>query len=94
MTKETGILVFGVIVAVMPFLGFPNGVEEFIIVVSGISIVVLAVLIQNSERKRGIGKNGRQTEMFVENGESHITEGIVTGDTINNDQETNTETSR
>jgi len=44
MTKNTAMIFLGVVVAVLPALGFPSWVRTIFFVVSGISIAVLAYL--------------------------------------------------
>lgn len=44
MTKHTAIIFLGILVALMPLLGFPSFVRDVIIILSGIGIAVLAYL--------------------------------------------------
>lgn len=71
MTKDVGILVLGLLIAVMPFLGFTSNIETIIFVVSGLTVAVLAFLIRGEEV---LPKNNieRKTDMFVENGGNHF----------------------
>jgi hypothetical protein len=50
MPKSKIILVIGVFVALLPFLGFPQSWESFFEAASGISIVLLSVLISIDRR--------------------------------------------
>ena len=62
MTKDVGILVLGLIVAAMPFLGFPSNIEQFILIVSGLLIAVLAFFIRGE-----LGTGREKTESYVQN---------------------------
>ena len=44
MTKHTAIIFLGILVALMPLLGFPSFVRDVIIILSGAGIAVLAYL--------------------------------------------------
>lgn len=44
MTKHTAIIFLGILVALMPLLGFPPFVRDVIIILSGAGIAVLAYL--------------------------------------------------
>ena len=71
MVKEIWIVVFGVLVAVMPFLGFPGLWKTIFYVFIGLTIATLSVLIQfrkTSEIRSSLSENGRRTDMYVENG--------------------------
>lgn len=46
MIKISTIFALGIVVAIMPFLGFSSAWEEFIYKVSGLAIVVLSLLIR------------------------------------------------
>ena len=65
MTKDVGILVLGLLVAAMPFLGFPGSIEQIIFIVSGLTIAALAFFIRGEQ-----GKGGANTESYVQNGSS------------------------
>jgi hypothetical protein len=72
MTKDVGILVLGLLVAAMPFLGFPGGVEQLVFVVSGIVIALLAFFIRSE-----LGGSGeKETESYVQNGHSRTETGV------------------
>ena len=73
MTKDVGILVLGLLVAAMPFLGFPGGTERIIFVVSGLVIALLAFFIRGE-----LGGSQEKTDSFVQNGvQNHSVDGIV-----------------
>lgn len=48
MTKDVGILILGLLVAVMPFLGFPASFERMFFIIAGLIISVLAFLIRGN----------------------------------------------
>jgi len=52
MSKNSIILLLGLWVALVPFLGFPGAWKTFFIVVSGLAIAVLSILIALKERAR------------------------------------------
>ena len=73
MTKDVGILVLGLLVAAMPFLGFPSSMEQIVFVVSGLVIAVLAFFIRGE-----LGTGEKETESYVQNGGQKVsTDGIV-----------------
>ena len=73
MTKDIGILVLGLLVAAMPFLGFPGGIERIIFVISGLIIALLAFFIRGE-----LGGEEKQTDSFTQNRmDDHSTDGIV-----------------
>ena len=63
MTKDVGILVLGLLVAAMPFLGFPSNIEQIIFVISGLVIAALAFFIRGE-----LVSSEQETESFVQNG--------------------------
>ena len=62
MTLDALIMFAGALVALMPFLGFPNSWDAFIFLFLGIFIVVLGIVLR---RRAGKGTKVR-TETFVE----------------------------
>jgi len=71
MSKETWIVVLGIVVAVMPFLGFPGSWKIIIYIVLGLAIAALALLLQfrkSSEVRSSLSESGRRTDSYVENG--------------------------
>ncbi|MBX4195802.1 hypothetical protein KW796_02520 [Candidatus Parcubacteria bacterium] len=50
MPKSRIILVIGVLIALLPFLGFPHAWESFFEIVGGLGIVLLSVLIAIDKR--------------------------------------------
>lgn len=77
MTKETWVIILGVVVALTPFLGFPGSWKMFMYVLAGLVISSLALLLQLrkvSENRNSISKNGKQTDVYMENGMRTLTE--------------------
>ena len=72
MTKKRAIIALGLLVALMPFLGFPREVRETITVFSGLVIAALAFLLK---RKLVAEEVSNQNGAFAQNGfhreESH-----------------------
>lgn len=68
MTKDVGILILGLIVAAMPFLGFPGGIKTVVFVVAGLLIALLAFLIRGDFSLFRIERTGNT---FVENDRDH-----------------------
>ena len=63
MTKDVGILVLGLLVATVPFLGFPSDVKQYILVGSGLVIAVLAFIIRGE-----LETDDHATESYSQNG--------------------------
>ena len=71
MTKDLVIIVLGIWVAVLPFLGFPNSWDRIILIVSGFSISLLMFLLRRDffsyvERLRKRKEPKHHTDSFVE----------------------------
>ena len=64
MTKDVGILILGLVVAGMPFLGFPVNIERTILVIAGLAIALLAFLIRGDFSLFAVTKTG---DTFTEN---------------------------
>lgn len=70
MTKDVTIIVLGVLVALLPFSGFPGLWKTILFVILGLGIATLAFFM----RKELIDYNGageKKTEVYVENGVNH-----------------------
>ena len=65
MTKDVGILVLGLLVAAMPYLGFPAHIERIILVIIGLIIALLAFLLRGDFSLFSIE---RKADTFVEEG--------------------------
>lgn len=88
MTKDVGILILGLIVAAMPFLGFPVRIENILYVVSGLLIALLAFLIRGDFSLLRIERTG---DTFVENGRDYskpMPDGVVAGKESGHEKET------
>lgn len=57
MTLDTLIMLSGALVAVLPFLGFPNSWDNVIFFLAGVFVIALGITV----RRRGSG-NGRTQE--------------------------------
>ena len=72
MTKDVGILMLGLLVALMPFLGFPGSIERIVFVISGFAIAILAFFIRGD-----FGGSEQETDSFVQNGGRNVLDGTV-----------------
>lgn len=64
MTLDTLIMFVGAMVALLPFLGFPNSWDKVILFLLGVFVIALGILV----RRRLGGHNARgRGETFVEN---------------------------
>jgi hypothetical protein len=66
MTLDTLIMLGGALVALLPFLGFPNSWDRVLLFLLGAFIVVLGMVVR---RRIGYGRERgtRREEVFVEN---------------------------
>ena len=74
MTKTQFIITSGLIVAVLPFLGFPGNVRDTIIVLFGVLIAITGFLLgrrvkHNEHNKTSVRR--RSTDMFIDNKYEH-----------------------
>ncbi len=77
MAKDLIIIVLGALVALVPFLGFPNRWDTVIFVVSGISIVVLMFMLRRDILNHAAnGVTQRHEDAFAES-DVHRVEGVV-----------------
>ncbi len=66
MRRNRAITIFGIIVAVTPFLGFPSGFKNFLFVLFGLLISVLAYLALREQKHLELGTPGETfTESFL-----------------------------
>jgi VIT1/CCC1 family predicted Fe2+/Mn2+ transporter len=70
MTLDTLIMFFGALVAVLPFLGFPNSWDTVILLVAGVIIVALGVVV----RRRG--SNGARKHSHFEESSPRFEEDV------------------
>ncbi|MDP6387869.1 MAG: hypothetical protein QGG63_01145 [Candidatus Pacebacteria bacterium] len=71
MSKHTIIIVLGIWVAVLPFLGFPGFWKTLFFVFSGLGIIALILLIKNKSSNNipfKFGSGEKKTEVYTENG--------------------------
>ena len=66
MRKERTLLIVGIWVAILPFLGFPNTWRSVLFVITGIMLVYLAYLFR-LEAKVRIAKVDTRAKSFVDN---------------------------
>jgi hypothetical protein len=66
MRKERTLLVLGVLVSILPFLGFPDNWRVFLFVITGLSIIYLAYLFYK-EAKARMPKDDNTSKTFVDN---------------------------
>ena len=64
MSKEMSIILLGVWVIIVPYLGLPEAWRIFLIVLSGIAIVVIGLLLRGETLSRGVEEN--KNHPFVE----------------------------
>lgn len=62
MTLDSLILLTGVLVATMPFLGFPNSWDRIIFLVLGIVVIALGIIV----RRRTPRKSSKRDALFEE----------------------------
>jgi|TARA_Y100000310_G_scaffold214702_1_gene215614 hypothetical protein len=66
MKKETGIITLGILVALMPFLGFPRLFEAILLVAFGLGIAVLGFLLRKGQLG-ALWPKGRSADVYTEN---------------------------
>lgn len=66
MRKERALLIIGVWVAILSYLGFPQDWRRILYIVTGLLIVYLANLFY-FEAKERITKNGNHSKSYVDN---------------------------
>lgn len=68
MTKNTTIIGLGLLIASMPFLGFPRGIETTVFVVAGLLIASIAFVTHTKSNPTAMQETSedRETDMFVE----------------------------
>jgi hypothetical protein len=65
MTIDTLIVLCGVLVTLIPFLGFPLAIDNVILVVLGLSVIFLGIVVRRRASLRRSGSS-RRNETFVE----------------------------
>lgn len=66
MRKEKTLLIVGLWVALLSFLGFPNPVRQILFVLTGLAIIYLAYLFYLEVKSR-LAKDSNQSKTFVDN---------------------------
>jgi hypothetical protein len=66
MRKEKTLLIIGIWVAILPFLGFPNTFRKILFVLTGLALMYLAYLFY-LEYKARLLKMSNQSKTFVDN---------------------------
>lgn len=66
MRKERTLLVIGLLVAILPFLGFPNNWRRLLFVLLGVALVYLAYLFYKQAKAR-LAINSNHSKTFVDN---------------------------
>ena len=66
MRKERTLFIFGIWVAILPYLGFFESWRKILFVVTGIGIIYLAYLFYTEARLR-LSKNENSEKSFVDN---------------------------
>lgn len=65
MGKELLVIGIGVLVAILPFLGFPNSLDTVFFVMLGLSITILGTLIRRDALARE-AREARRAETYVQ----------------------------
>jgi len=63
--KMNVIIGLGVLVLLLPFLGLPQSLDNFLYVISGLALVIIAVLMKLNLKN---GDSSKPTRTFEENG--------------------------
>ena len=69
MKKDLGLIILGVWIAIVPFLGFPGVWKTAIFVISGLAVVLLAILWRHELLySNGVNAEEKNNGVYVENG--------------------------
>jgi len=66
MRKERTLLILGIWVAVLPYLGFPNNWRKVLFLLTGLALVFLAYLFYKQAKARQV-INDNHSKTFVDN---------------------------
>jgi len=66
MRKERTLLIFGIFVALLPYMGFYESWRKILFMISGLSIVYLAYLFY-TEAKARLNKDDNKIKSFIDN---------------------------
>ena len=90
MSKDAIVIILGLAVAAMPFLGFPSLWKTIILVALGISIAVLVFLLRQEMFGQGHEhKKHTASEVYVENGIGVAAESAAKKENESHGQEAN-----
>ena len=64
MTKKRTIIILGVLVALLPFLGFPKGLRDMLLVLAGLAIAIIGFLLKRKIEKVAMSA---QNDTFTQN---------------------------
>lgn len=67
MNKIRIILLLGLLMSIMPYLGFPYSIKNILITLLGLGVVYISSVLLYSENK----KNGKEKEQFENFSENH-----------------------
>ena len=64
MSKETGIILLGVLVLITPYLGIPGSWKTLLLLLAGVAIMLVGFLMRGETLSRGV--EGSESHPFVE----------------------------
>ena len=67
MTLDALIMLAGVFVAVLPFLGFPNSWDTALLFIAGVLIIVLGIVVRREKNTADSATTQHNGNTFVEN---------------------------
>lgn len=67
MPKRTVYIIIGILIALMPFLGFPSSWKDAFYVLAGLAVVALAMMRKRRQPETVIEAKEIITEVFVQN---------------------------
>jgi hypothetical protein len=70
MSKDLIVIILGILVAIMPFLGFPRSWETIIFLISGLIIAILGLILRGKliAYSSRMFSSEKRTDAYVENG--------------------------
>lgn len=73
MTKAKILLILGIWVAILPYLGFPNFIKNLLFLITGLSIIYVSIVIYNQNKHN----KKKDFENFSENEENQNIKNIL-----------------
>ena len=67
MTLDTLIMLLGVFVAVLPFLGVPNNWDSVLLLIAGVIIIMLGITVRRRMNHKSPRSNPEPPRTFAEN---------------------------